>query len=264
MAIALTGSGIGTGIVFASQLTRFVRSNSGDDAWRTVYLVQGIIAVVVLVATFAFVGHAQDRPIAQRAGFGGFQVLRRMRGWVPLTLAYTSFGFMYLLVLAFLTSRLEDDSGWTPSRASLAFTALGIASVFGGPTFAALSRRIGPRLALAVAFTSWSVVTLIVLPGWFAPSLAASAALGLLFGGIPTMITLYVVDNTSTADYGASYAAATLAFGLAQMLAPQLGGLVADLAGSFTVVFLLSAGLALTGTVSALRLPRSARQGATK
>lgn len=256
LAIGLMGSGIGLGIVFTGQLSGLIRSNFGDDAWRTVYIIQAAIAVAVLAATLAFIGHSQGRPAGQRAGIGGFRVLKRMPGWVALTLAYASFGFMYLLVVAFLTTRLEDDSGWSGFRASLAFTLLGIAVIFGGPLFISLARRSGPRPALALAFTLWSVMAVAVLPGWAGPTLGASIGLGLLFGGIPGMITLYVVENTTVDDYGPSYAAATLAFGVAQMLSPQIGGLIADLTGSFALVFLLSSGFALTGTVSALRLPQ--------
>ena len=110
-------TGIGLGVVFSGQLASMIRSASGDPGWRTVYLVQASIGVVVALATFAFIGHSQDRPTT-KGGVGGFSALRRMRGWVPLTCAYTSFGFMYLLVIGYLTTRLEDDSGWTASKAS--------------------------------------------------------------------------------------------------------------------------------------------------
>ena len=39
------------------------------------------------------------------------------------------------------------------------------------------------------------------------------------------------------------------------MLAPQVGGLIADALGSFTVVFLLSAAVATAGVVLSWRLP---------
>lgn len=256
LALGSISSGIGVGIVFTGQLSGYIRSTLGDESWRTVYVIQAAIAVVVMAATLAFIRHDQARPSGQRTGIGGFQVLRRMPGWIPATLAYTSFGFMYLLVVAFLTTRLEDDSGWTGSRASLAFTLLGIAVIAGGPLFITVARRVGPRPALAAAFTGWSLLALAVLPGWLGVTLASSIGLGLMFGGIPTMITLYVVENTSVEDYGPSYAAATLAFGVAQMLSPQIGGLTADLAGSFAPVFVLSAFFAICGTVASLWLPR--------
>jgi predicted MFS family arabinose efflux permease len=255
LAIGLLGSGMGLGVVFAGQLSGFVRSSMGDAAWRNVYLVQGIIAVVVLVVTLVLIGHQQDRP-SSKAGFGGFGALRRMRGWLPLTMAFTSFGLMYLLVVAFLTTRLEDDNGWTGSRAALAFTLLGVAMILGGPAFIAIAGRIGTRLALTLAFGGWAVVTLAILPGWAVPSLIFAAMLGFLFAAIPTVTTLYVVQNTTTDDYGPSFAAATLAFGVAQMMSPQLGGFIADLTGSFALVFVLSSALAITGMIAALQLPR--------
>ena len=255
-AIGLLGTGMGAGVVFASQLSSYIRGSSGDESWRTVYVLLAVIAFVVLATAFLFIGHDQAEPTGAKGGFGGFTALKRMRGWRPLTAAYTSFGFMYLLILAFLAARLEDDNGWTSSRASLAFTLVGVAMMFGGPAFIALASRIGSRLGLAFAFTGWVFVVLLVLPGWFVVTLPASVAIGLLFAGIPTMITFYVVENTTVEDYGPSFAAATLAFGVAQMISPQAGGILADVTGSFTIVFVLSAALAATGLAAALRLPR--------
>ena len=255
LAIGLMGSGIGAGIVFSGQLSAFVRSTYGDSSWRVVYQVQTAIAVVVVLATYAFLTHRQDRPKQSGVGIGGFSTLRQMRGWIPLTFAYASFGFMYLLVIAFLTTKLEDDNGWTGSRAALAFTFVGVAVIFGGPTFIRIAGRIGTRYSLMFAFTLWSALALLAIPGWTIPTLMASAGIGFTFAGIPGLITVYVVENTSMDTYGPSYAAATLAFGVAQMLSPQVGGLIADATGSFTLIFVLSATFALTGTLAALRLP---------
>ena len=259
-AIGILASGMGAGVVFSGQLAGFVRSTMGDASWRTVYLVQSLIGVVVVITAWLLLAHRQDRP-STKGGLGGFSVLRRMPGWLPYTIGFTAFGLMYLLVVAFLTTRLEDDSGWTSSRASLAFTLLGVAMVFGGPVFVAVSRRIGSRLALAVAFAGWIVAATTLLTGWSAPTLAAAVATGLLFSGMPTLFTVYVVDNTTIEDYGPSFAAATFAFGVAQMISPQLGGFLADVAGSFTPVFLLSAGLAVVGLAAALGLPSQRRGG---
>ena len=263
LAIGVLGSGMGVGVVFAGQLAGFVRSTMGDGSWRTVYVVQCVIGVVVVGAALLLIDHRQDQR-SSNAGIGGFTALRRMQGWLPLTCAFTAFGLLYLLVVAFLTTRLEDDSGWTSSRASLAFTLLGVAMIFGGPVFVMLAERIGARLAMAIAFAAWAVAALTILPGWVAPTLAASVAIGLLFSALPTMFTLYVVNNTTTEDYGPSFAAATLAFGVAQMVSPQLGGSIADAAGSFTPVFITSAVLAVVGLGAALRLPRQSQRASDK
>ncbi len=255
-AVALLGSGIGLGVVFAGQLSGYVRSNLGDESWRTAYVVMAAVGLCVTMLIF-LVGHEQAAPSGGNSQFGGFTTLKRMPGWLPLTSAYTAFGLMYLLVLAYLSTRLEDDNGWTSGDASLAFTLVGLATVAGAPLFVSLTDRIGAGNSLATAFAVWIVLVLVILPGWWIPTLAASVGVGLVFTGVPSMLTLYVVANTSVEDYGPSFAAATLAFGVAQMISPQLGGLIADATGSFLPVFVLSAVISVVGVGVSLRLART-------
>ena len=253
-AVGLLGSGIGLGIVFTGVLSGYVLANYGDAGWHNAYWIDASIACVALVGLFAIVRHSQGQT-SDKGGIGGFSTLRKMRGWLPLTLAYSAFGFMYLLIIGFLTTRLEDDSGWSAVSAAYAFTLLGIAMVFGGPASIWLQKRLGSRHTIMAVFASWSVLTLVVLGGWFVPTLVAIVGLGMLFTALPALVTLYVVDNTSGRDYGPAYSAITLAFGVAQTLSPQVGGLLADWTGSFTWVFVLSSAVSLLGVAAAYRLP---------
>jgi MFS family permease len=135
--------------------------------------------------------------------------------------------------------------------------------IFGGPTFVAISHRLGIRLALSIAYGLWPVFTCIVLTGFYLPTLAACIGLGLLFSALPTLMTIYVVENTTAEDYGPSFAAATLTFGIAQTISPPIGGFIADLSGSFTLVFLLSSVMAVVGLMASLRLPKQKQQETT-
>ena len=90
--------------------------------------------------------------------------------------------------------------------------------------------------------------------GW--RSLAGGLGPALMFAGLAAVVASYVVRHTTADRFGPSYAAATLAFGVSQMLSPQIGGLIADATGSFTLVFALSATFALCGAVASSRLPR--------
>lgn len=256
MAVGLMGSGIGLGIVFTGLLSGYVRRNYGDAGWSIVFWVDAIIACVALVGMLLFVRHQQGQASA-KGGLGGFGALRRMRGWLPLTLAYSAFGFMYLLIIGFLTTRLEDDAGWSVSNAAYAFTLLGIAMVFGGPLSIWVMKRLGSRTTISAVFALWSVLTLVVLGGWAVPTLVAVVGLGLLFTALPGLVTVFVVENTSASDYGPAYSAITLAFGVAQTISPQVGGLIADASGSFKWVFILSSVVALLGLVAARQLPAS-------
>ena len=254
LAVGLMGSGIGFGILFVSTVSGRLRDSMGDAAWAQAYQVQFYIGVVVMVFVLLLVWHQQAKP-AGGGGVGGFSALQRMRGWFPLTLADGCFGFMDLLFLGFLTTRLEDDSGWTSVDASIAFSVMGVAMIFGGPLLTTLAQRFGVRFMLSLAFGLWPLFTVIVLSGIALPVWFGCMGIGFLFSSLPSLITLYVVENTTAEDYGASFAAATLVFGVAQTISPPIGGWIADMTGSFIMVFLLSAITSLIGLAAVLRLP---------
>lgn len=272
LATGFIGVGIGAGIVFAGRLADVLRRGSDEGWWRQLYRIEAMIAVGVLVATFVLLRRAVARtadvraaPIAQpdapSNGFAGFGALRRIRGWAALTGAYAAFGFMYLLVIAFLVARLEDDAGFRPAEASTMFAAVGVAAIFGGILLGPLSDRIGRRTTLIGAFIGFGGSTLAILVGRQPWVLLGSIGVGLMFSGLPTAIAAYVVDATDAVTFAPAYSAATLAFGLAQVSAPQVGGLVADVAGSFTPVFLLSATFAAIGAALSWRLPKDVTPG---
>ena len=255
LAVGWLGSGVGLGIMFASIVAGMLRSSEGDSSWSSVYQIQFGVGFILLVLVLFFVRHQQDAP-SGGAGIGGFTALRKMPGWLPLIFAYATFGFINLLVVGFLTTRLEDDSGWSTGDAAFAFSLMGLAMIFGGPIFAAFAKRIGIRLTLALAFGLWPILLGIVMLGLSLPVLIACLGLGLLFSAFPILITLYVVENTTPEDYGPSFSAATLAFGITQIISPPVGGLIADMTGSFTIVFLLAAMMGLLGLTVSLRLPK--------
>ncbi|MEZ5298264.1 MAG: YbfB/YjiJ family MFS transporter [Ilumatobacteraceae bacterium] len=174
---------------------------------------------------------------------------------MPLTVAYAAYGFSYILVLGFLVARLEDDAGFTEGSATAMFSLIGVGSVFGGMTLGPLSDRVGRRGTLAGAYTAFAASGLLVLTGsqpWVA---IGALGAGLMFSGMPALIIAHVVDHTAVGDYGPAFSAATFAFGITQMVSPQIGGAIADSAGSFTLVFLLSAAVSLVGAAAASRLP---------
>jgi MFS family permease len=257
VAVGAIGAGIGGGIVFAAQLSRVLRDRSGDEAWRDVYRVETLLGIVVVVAVLLFLRHRSDEAPGSSggAGFGGVGALRRMHGWAPLTVGYAAYGFSYLLAISFLTSRLEDDAGYSEGLAATMFGLVGLGTLLGGVLLGHVADRIGERPTLTVGFTLFALAILGIMSGVFGLVVAGSIVLGLTFAGLAAVTAGYVVRNTTADQFGPAYAAATLAFGVSQMLAPQIGGMIADLTGSFTLVFALSAGFALIGALSASRLP---------
>ena len=254
-AVGLVGSGIGIGIVFAGQIAAFLgRTRTSVEVWQLVYRIEFAIAVVVLIGTLTVLRAKGERPTGG-GGFGGITALKTVRGWVPTSIAYAAFGFWYILVLGFLVARLKDDAGFSSASASAMFSLVGISAAVGGIALGALSDRIGRRLTLTGSFTGFAIFGLVILTGAQPFVAIASIGAGLAFSGGPALITAHIVANTDAATYGPAFSAATLAFGVAQMVSPQIGGLIADVADSFTWVFILSAAVSMIGAAAASRLP---------
>jgi MFS family permease len=257
MAVGLVGSGIGVGLLFAGQTAAWLdRRSDAPDQWQTMYRIEFGVACVVLVGAFALIRSRGDRP-SMSGGFGGVAALKSVTAWIPATVAYAAFGFAYILVLGFLVARLEDDAGFSSGEAAAMFSIVGAAAVFGGTTLGPLSDRIGRRATLTAAFAGFGLCTLVVLTGrqpWVA---IAAVGIGLMFSGMPALIIAHIVDHTDVDTYGPAFSAATLAFGVTQMVSPQIGGAVADALGSFTWVFVLSAMVSFFGATAASRLPES-------
>ncbi len=258
VAVGLIGAGIGLGIVSAGRLATVLRDRLGDQAWQDVYRVEAVIGLVAGVAIIALLRPTND-PRPSRTG-SGFAVLRTMEGWRALTAAYAAFGLSYLLALTFLTARLEDDAGFTEAAAASVFAATGLAGIVGGVALGWLTDRLGPRRVLVIGFSGIAAAGLAVLTGVVPVVYAGALLLGTMFSGVPSVIAVYIVQHSDATTYGPRYAVATLAFGVAQVSAPQLGGFLADMTGAFTVVFLLSAATALLGAGASWHLPRTATQ----
>ena len=255
VAVGVMGAGIGSGIIFAGQLSRILRERSGDEAWRDLYRIELVLGLVIVAAVVLFLRHRESAPTHTKGSGIGFGTLRQMPGWVALTGSYASFGFCYILAVSFLTSRLEDDSGYSEGLASTMFTLVGLGAIVGGVLLGFAADRFGERITLTVGFASFALALGGILTGVVALVAVGSIVVGLMFSGLASVITGYVVRNTGAMTFGPSYAATTFAFGIAQVSSPQIGGLVADLTGSFTLVFILSMAFAVSGSVASSRLP---------
>lgn len=116
---------------------------------------------------------------------------------------------------------------------------------------------------MAAGFATMAVCSVVVLAGVEPWVVMAVAVFGLAFSGTPTVIAAYVSDHLADASFGAAYGALTLFFGVAAAVGPQVGGVIADSAGSFTWVFLLAALVAGCGAVAAWALPGDHRVSLT-
>ncbi|HVM52235.1 MAG TPA: YbfB/YjiJ family MFS transporter [Acidimicrobiales bacterium] len=192
--------GIGVGTVFAGWLADVLRQRDGDSSWQDVYAIEAVIGVAA--ATIAALRDADPRAgtAGFAAGFGGVVALRRIDGWLHLALAYAAFGFMYLLVFAFLVARLRTTPRSAPPRPASTFSLVGVAAIAGGLVLGPVSDRFGRRETLVGAFATFGLATVAILTGaqpWVA---LGAVGVGMSFSGVPTVIAAYVVDATDAGD----------------------------------------------------------------
>jgi predicted MFS family arabinose efflux permease len=245
LAIGTIGTGIGLGFVSAGWIARGV-----GDQWTDVYAFETVVAVVTTFLVWIFV-RVPTEP-------GGSPPSLRALGTVPrwgyLLATYGGFGLSMSLFVNFFIARLEDDAGYSTSVTGLVFATFGVASIFGGPVYAALSDRIGRRRAMQFGFATMAAASLLLLVGTGPWPWVSAAVFGLAFAGVPTSTATYLRDHLSAREFGSGFGVITLAFGAGQLLAPQIGGWLGDAMSSFTVVFLLAAAVAAVASVASGRL----------
>jgi MFS family permease len=251
-AIGFIGSGIGVGIVFAGGLAS-LRVGAGESGWRSVYLVETVIALVVLLVCLGFLrtgapsgAEPPRRPVS----------LRQVPGWRGLAGGYAAYGLAYSIYTSYLVAALED-AGFSPGHASAVYTVVGAALVVGGVLLGQLSDRWGRGQALVLGHLLMAGAILLVLVG--AEPLATTSALvfGAMMSGLPSVVAARLADVLSRREFSAVFARCTLAFAVAQMCGTSMGGVLAETSGGFMVPFVVAAAMAVVGAVLSIDVLRS-------
>ncbi len=254
-AIGWAGSGIGLGIVFASALAALLASRGGDATWRTVYLVEAVLALVALGLCLALLrpqGGLTDADVV-RSG-----ALRRVPGWAGLVGGYAAYGLAYSIYTSYLVSALEDDSGFSRGHAAGVYTLVGVTLIFGGVLLGRLSDRWGRGRSLVAGYLVMGAAILLALVGAEPFAALSALAFGLTMSGLAAVIAAHLSDTLTPREFAGAFGRCTLAFGVAQVFGPPLGGWLAETTGSFVVPFLLAAAVAVAGAALSLAVVRAA------
>ena len=245
MAIGSIGIGIGLGFVSAGWVARGV-----GEEWTSVYGFETLVGAVVAIVVWAFV----RAPVEPSGNRPSMRALGTVPSWGYLLGTYGGFGLSMSLFVNFFVARLEEDSGFSTATTGLIFAVLGVASILGGPVYAALSDNVGRSRALEIGFSTMAAASLLLLVGSGPWPWLAAVLFGLAFAGVPSTTATYLRDHLSAREFGSGFGVITLAFGAGQLLAPQVGGWLGDTMSSFTLVFVLAALVATMAAVGSAQL----------
>ena len=245
--IMMAGTGFGTMLMppFSNWLIHTI-------AWRSSFLVVGLILLVVILLAAQFLRRepaqlglqplggveAIDTPSAAAASWGltFSEASRTPQLWLLVT-AFTGFGFALQSVMVHVVIG-AIGLGIPPASAAGIMTAIGGMGVVGRVAVGALADRFGSKRLLTVQFTLLALSLF-----WLADARDAWAvfafglAFGFSYGGIVPLYSHIVATLFGLRAHGAILGTITFSVGIGSAIGPIFTGYCYDLLGSYLIPF---------------------------
>ena len=248
---ALTAS-MGVGLLAISQGTTLYRSVIDDDgAWRQIFAIEVVVTVAILAAAFVVIRLPRSTTTVERTPLFDLSGLRSIPEWKLLTFAYTTFAILAGSWTQFLGVAMEEDAGFSRAHINNLFSAFALAAIVGALAFGRLSDRIGRDRAMALACVICAAGSLFVPLGREPFAVGAALLYGAGSFAVPPLTAAAVRDHLEGRAFAAAFGAMTIVYATSSMIAAQLAGVLADARGSFDLVYLLLAGIAVVAGAAA-------------
>lgn len=264
--ILVTGSSLG--LIFVGPLVPRLLSWYGGDGWRNCWWIFGGVTLLLAVLSaillrnrpadiglHPFGANKNDSPPGLQTRKVDWQQVYRSAPVWHLGLVYVAFGFSYVIYVTFFTKRLIAEGGYTQEAAGNVFMIMGWCSLLCGVIWGTVSDIIGRKWALMLVYLNHAVAfSLFAL--W--PSSSGFLLSAILFGlsawSIPAIMAATCGDVLGAELAPAAFGFTTIFLGVGQVLGPAIGGMLADMTGSFFSAYLLAGGVAVLGSIGAFLL----------
>jgi OFA family oxalate/formate antiporter-like MFS transporter len=261
--IMAAGFGGGTAL-FIPIISSLLKS----DGYQKTFLFSGIVQGLVIVFVAQFLRHppAETVPAAKS---GGSQ-LGRHHFSTPEMLQTPQFYFMYVMFVLMATGGLLVTAnagpiarswGYSAELLALAATLSPIANGGSRVLWGWASDRLGRESTMVISFTLQAICLFLVVAvgqrsgAWFVASLVlVYFTWGQIYSLFPATSGDYFGSRHATSNYAVLYTAK----GVAAIIGPWVGALIAERSGGWTLGFYGSAIMALAAAVMALRLRAAA------
>ncbi len=270
LASGLLVAGSGIGLVISGALVPALAAAYGGEGWRYGWALLALGSLLLgILGYLVFRDRPEDvglRPLGESGGSGTAEPLRtfsRRLVW-HLGVIYFMFGLSYVAFTTFFGAYLTADRGFSLAAAGSLWSWVGIGTLPSGIIWGFVADRIGHRRGLALVYILQGGFLLLFGLALTRLDIVWSAlAYSLMLWSVPAIMAAMVLDYFGRSLAAAALGILTLFFGVGQLLAPVLSGLLAQSTGSFGPVFALLALGPTAGALLALLLPRDERQPAT-
>lgn len=267
--IAVSGSSMG--LIMTGFVVPRIISAYGENAWQISWLVFGSITLLLAVGSFLIVRNnpaemglkpiGDDEVIqygSRNDNVNWRSVYFSATVW-SLGIVYIAFGFSYIVFMTFFVKHLVSDAGLTGAAAGKLYMLMGWFSLASGIIWGLLSDKIGRKKTLTILYLIHGLAFSLFAVGNSPIHFTITAMLyGISAWSIPAIISATCGDLLGPKLAPAALGFVTLFFGIGQVLGPVVAGSIADVYGSFSPVFLLTAAVAFLGALSSAFLVKSA------
>ena len=189
------------------------------------------------------------------------QATRTVSFWIFVVIGFATF-FVHAGVNVHIAAYLRDE-GLSLTNAASVVTASWVVSALGSMGWGWLMERAPARVLYSAMMALLSgAVLLLLFAGGIGGALAAAAVIGLVAAGGNIIPAVVYADYYGRAALGRIRGMGEIGVLVGQSTGPLLAGIVFDLQGSYTLIFLAFSGIAAAGAILVLYARRPERIGA--
>lgn len=263
-------SGVGLSPVYIAPLTNMLYKIYGLEQ---IFLFLGIFALVVICLLSLLLRNpspseapvqASSKTAAQSAakpvestqkGDYTWQEMVRMPSFYLLWFAYLMSAAAGLMLIGHMASIADVQANW--KAGFLLVVILAVFNFFGRIMGGLLSDKVGRTRALLLVFLIQAVNMFAFSFYTEIPTLIAGSALaGLAYGALFALFPAATADLFGLKNLGVNYGLVFTGWGVAGIIGPIVGGLVADATGSYNISYITSAVMLVIGALLVLRMKK--------
>ena len=199
--------------------------------------------------------HSATSTTLDENSFSARQAFRSVTFWILVITGFATF-FVHAGVNVHIAAYLRDK-GLTLTNAASVVTASWVVSAFGSVAWGWLLERVPARVlyAIMLAMLAGSVLLLLSVDS-IGEALGAAAIIGLVAAGGNITPALMYADYFGRASLGKIRGMGEIGVLVGQSTGPLLAGVVFDLRGSYTIIFLSFAAIAASASILVLNARR--------
>jgi len=268
MATGILVSGASIALLLLGPLIPYILQSFPGAGWRVCWFILGSLTFIIALLNYLLIRNRPEdkdlRPIGDVSisppttlsfSWKGLYASPSLR---HLAAIFFTFGFSYIIYIQFFSAYLINEARIGVEKAGEYLMLLGILSIFCGPFWGTVSDFIGRKYGLAlVLLTQGSSYLIFGLLKSDLGYLLSTILFGLTAWSVPSIIAAGVGDAVGPYMAPAALGFTILIFAIGQAIAPPVAGAIADLTGSFTPAFILSALVAFTGMLAALLIRKA-------